>query len=133
LISKEIHNKAQGRYDEMKKYTKTHEWIDTETGKVGVSNYAQEQLGDIVYVELPAVGKEVKKGERIVSLESVKAAGDVYAPVSGKIVAVNEQVNATPELINQDPEGEGWLIQIEISNPAELDELLTEDEYKASL
>jgi len=117
----------------MKKYTKTHEWIDTETGKVGVSNYAQEQLGDIVYVELPAVGKEVKKGERIVSLESVKAAGDVYAPVSGKIVAVNEQVNATPELINQDPEGEGWLIQIEISNPAELDELLTEDEYKASL
>ncbi|ANE42064.1 MAG: glycine cleavage system protein GcvH [Fervidobacterium pennivorans] len=117
----------------MKKYTKTHEWIDTETGKVGVSNYAQEQLGDIVYVELPAVGKEVKKGDRIVSLESVKAAGDVYAPVSGKIVAVNEKVNATPELINQDPEGEGWLVQIEISNPAELDELLTEDEYKASL
>jgi glycine cleavage system H protein len=117
----------------MKKYTKTHEWIDTETGKVGVSNYAQEQLGDIVYVELPAVGKEVKKGERIVSLESVKAAGDVYAPVSGKIVAVNEKVNATPELINQDPEGEGWLVQIEISNPAELDELLTEDEYKATL
>ncbi|WP_448378498.1 glycine cleavage system protein GcvH [Fervidobacterium sp.] len=117
----------------MKKYTKTHEWIDTETGKVGVSNYAQEQLGDIVYVELPAVGKEVKKGERIVSLESVKAAGDVYAPVSGKIVAVNDKVNATPELINQDPEGEGWLVQIEISNPAELDELLTEDEYKATL
>ncbi|AFG35355.1 glycine cleavage system protein GcvH [Fervidobacterium pennivorans subsp. shakshaketiis] len=117
----------------MKKYTKTHEWIDTETGKVGVSNYAQEQLGDIVYVELPAVGKEVKKGERIVSLESVKAAGDVYAPVSGKIVAVNDKVNATPELINQDPEGEGWLVQIEMSNPAELDELLTEDEYKATL
>lgn len=117
----------------MKKYTKTHEWIDTETGKVGVSNYAQEQLGDIVYVELPAVGKEVKKGERIASLESVKAAGDVYAPVSGKIVAVNEKVNATPELINQDPEGEGWLVQIEISNPGELDELLTEDEYKATL
>ncbi|QIV78290.1 glycine cleavage system protein GcvH [Fervidobacterium pennivorans] len=117
----------------MKKYTKTHEWIDTETGKVGVSNYAQEQLGDIVYVELPAVGKEVKKGERIVSLESVKAAGDVYAPVSGKIVAVNDKVNAMPELINQDPEGEGWLVQIEMSNPAELDELLTEDEYKATL
>jgi glycine cleavage system H protein len=117
----------------MKKYTKTHEWIDTETGKVGVSNYAQEQLGDIVYVELPAVGKEVKKGERIASLESVKAAGDVYAPVSGKIVAVNEKVNATPELINQDPEGEGWIVQIEISNPAELDELLTENEYKATL
>jgi len=89
----------------MKKYTKTHEWIDTETGKVGVSNYAQEQLGDIVYVELPAVGKEVKKGERIVSLESVKAAGDVYAPVSGKIVAVNDKVKRHARIDKPRPRG----------------------------
>lgn len=114
----------------MKKYAKTHEWFDTETGYVGVSNYAQDKLGDIVYVDLPQVGREVKKGEVIVSLESVKAAGDVYAPVSGKIVEVNEKVNATPELVNQDPEGEGWLVKIEAVNPAEFDELLTEEEYK---
>lgn len=114
----------------MKKYAKTHEWFDTETGYVGVSNYAQDKLGDIVYVDLPQVGREVKKGEVIVSLESVKAAGDVYAPVSGKIVEVNEKVNATPELVNQDPEGEGWLVKMEATNPAEFDELLTEEEYK---
>ncbi|MFN3328761.1 MAG: glycine cleavage system protein GcvH, partial [Fervidobacterium pennivorans] len=111
----------------------THEWFDTETGFVGVSSHAQEQLGDVVFVDLPKVGREVKKGEVIVSIESVKAAGDVYAPVSGKIVAVNEKLNATPELINQDPEGEGWIVKIEASNPAELDELLSEEEYKNSL
>jgi len=117
----------------MRKYAKTHEWIDTDSGFVGISNHAQEELGDIVYVELPAVGKEVKKGEVIASLESVKAAGDVYAPVSGKVVAVNDKVNATPELINQDSEGEGWIVKIEPSNPAEFDELMTEEEYKNSL
>jgi len=117
----------------MRKYAKTHEWIDTDIGFVGISNHAQEELGDIVYVELPAVGKEVKKGEVIASLESVKAAGDVYAPVSGKVVAVNDKVNATPELINQDPEGEGWIVKIEPSNFAEFDELMTEEEYKNSL
>ncbi|MEJ5258449.1 MAG: glycine cleavage system protein GcvH [Fervidobacterium sp.] len=117
----------------MKRFAKTHEWYDNETGYVGVSQYAQEQLGDIVYVDLPAVGKEVKKGDVIVSLESVKAAGDVYAPVSGKIVAVNDKVNTNPEIINQDPEGEGWLVKIEASNPAEFDELMSEEEYRKSL
>ncbi|MGB9614172.1 MAG: glycine cleavage system protein GcvH [Fervidobacterium sp.] len=117
----------------MKKYAKTHEWVDIETGIVGITNHAQEQLGDIVYVDLPQVGREVKKGEVIVSLESVKAAGDVYAPVSGKIIEVNEKVNATPELVNQDPEGEGWLVKIEPINPAEFDELLTEEEYKKTI
>ncbi|MGQ9855295.1 MAG: glycine cleavage system protein GcvH [Fervidobacterium sp.] len=117
----------------MKRFAKTHEWYDNETGYVGVSHYAQEQLGDIVYVDLPAVGKEVKKGDVIVSLESVKAAGDVYAPVSGKIVAVNDKVNTNPEIINQDPEGEGWLVKIEASNPAEFDELMSEEEYRKSL
>ncbi|HOJ95025.1 glycine cleavage system protein GcvH [Fervidobacterium sp. 2310opik-2] len=117
----------------MKKYAKTHEWFDTETGLVGISNHAQEQLGDIVFVDLPQVGKEVKKGEVILSLESVKAAGDIYAPVSGKIVEVNEKVSATPELVNQDPEGEGWLVKIEPTNPSEIEELLTEEEYKKIL
>ncbi|WP_448375077.1 glycine cleavage system protein GcvH [Fervidobacterium sp.] len=117
----------------MRRYAKTHEWIDTDSGLMGISNHAQEELGDIVFVELPAVGREVKKGEVIVSLESVKAAGDVYAPVSGKIVAVNDKVNATPELINQDPEGEGWLVKIEPSNPSDFDELMTEEEYKNTL
>ncbi|HOQ40362.1 MAG TPA: glycine cleavage system protein GcvH [Fervidobacterium sp.] len=114
----------------MKKYAKSHEWFDTESGHVGISNHAQEQLGDIVYVDLPAIGKEVKKGEVIVSLESVKAAGDVYAPVSGKIVAVNDKISATPELVNQDSEGEGWLIKLEPTNPSEIDELLDEASYK---
>jgi glycine cleavage system H protein len=123
----------KGRVTIMKKYAKTHEWVDIETGIVGITNHAQEQLGDIVYVDLPQVGREVKKGEVIVSLESVKAAGDVYAPVSGKIIEVNEKVNATPELVNQDPEGEGWLVKIEPINPAEFDELLTEEEYKKTI
>ncbi|MFN3691839.1 MAG: glycine cleavage system protein GcvH [Fervidobacterium sp.] len=117
----------------MKKFAKTHEWFDTETGFVGITSHAQEQLGDVVFVDLPQVGREVKKGEVIVSIESVKAAGDVYSPVSGKIVAVNEKLNTTPELINQDPEGEGWIVKIEVSNPAEIDELLSEQEYKTSL
>lgn len=117
----------------MKKFAKTHEWLDTETGHVGISLHAQEQLGDVVFVDLPQVGRNVKKGEVIVSIESVKAAGDVYAPVSGKIVAVNEKLNANPELINQDPEGEGWIVKIELSDPVEIDELLSEEDYKNSL
>ncbi|HOP81674.1 MAG TPA: glycine cleavage system protein GcvH [Fervidobacterium sp.] len=114
----------------MKKYAKSHEWFDTESGCVGISVHAQEQLGDIVYVDLPAVGKEVKKGELIASLESVKAAGDVYAPISCKVIAVNDKVSATPELVNQDAEGEGWLVKVEPTNPSEIDELLGEEEYK---
>ncbi|MBO8138877.1 MAG: glycine cleavage system protein GcvH [Thermosipho sp. (in: Bacteria)] len=114
----------------MKKYTKTHEWIDTDSGLVGITNHAQEELGDIVYVDLPEVGKEVKKGEVLLSIESVKAASDIYAPVSGKIVEVNSELDASPELVNEDAEGKGWLVKIEISNSDELNELLTEEEYK---
>ncbi|MCD6105396.1 MAG: glycine cleavage system protein GcvH [Thermosipho sp. (in: Bacteria)] len=114
----------------MKKYTKTHEWIDIDSGLVGITNHAQEELGDIVYVDLPEVGKEVKKGEVLLSIESVKAASDIYAPVSGKIVEVNSELDASPELVNEDAEGKGWLVKIEISNSDELNELLTEEEYK---
>ncbi|MBO8160152.1 MAG: glycine cleavage system protein GcvH [Thermosipho sp. (in: Bacteria)] len=117
----------------MKKYTKTHEWVDTETGLIGITNHAQEELGDIVYVDLPEVGKEVKKGEVLLAIESVKAATDVYAPVSGKVVEVNSELDASPELVNEDAEGNGWLVKLEFSNPEELKELLTEDEYKEFL
>ncbi|EKF49084.1 glycine cleavage system protein H [Thermosipho africanus H17ap60334] len=116
----------------MKKFTKTHEWVD-ENGYVGITSHAQEELGDIVYVDLPEVGKEVKKGDVLLSIESVKAASDVYAPISGKIVEVNSELDARPELVNEDAEGEGWLVKIEISNPSELDELMTEEEYKEFL
>ncbi|AKI97206.1 glycine cleavage system protein GcvH [Kosmotoga pacifica] len=116
----------------MKKYAKTHEWVLVEgnVATVGVSNYAQEHLGDIVYVELPEAGKEIKKGETVCTIESVKAASDVYAPLSGKIIEINEELDAAPETINSDAEGSGWIFKIELSDPAELDGLLDEEEYK---
>lgn len=117
----------------MKKYTKTHEWIDTDNGLVGITNHAQEELGDIVFVDLPEIGKEVKKGDVLLSIESVKAASDIYAPVSGKIVEVNSELDASPELVNEDAEGKGWLVKIEILIPDELDELLTKEEYEKFL
>ena len=116
----------------MKKYTKTHEWVVVEdkVATVGITNHAQEQLGDVVYVDLPEVGREVKKGEVVASIESVKAAADVYAPLSGKIVEVNEKLDTEPELLNRDPEGEGWLFKMEISDEGELEDLLDEQAYQ---
>jgi len=116
----------------MKKYTKTHEWIELSdgTGTVGITNYAQERLGDVVYVELPDVGKKVKKGEAVLTVESVKAASDVYSPVDGEVVEVNETLNDNPGLINEDPEGKGWIFKIKVENSSQLDELLSEEEYK---
>ncbi|KAF2958065.1 glycine cleavage system protein H [Thermotoga sp. Ku-13t] len=116
----------------MKKFAKTHEWVEVEgnLAVVGISNHAQEKLGDVVYVDLPQVGKIVKKGEAFMSVESVKAASDIYAPVSGKIVEVNEKLSNQPELINKDAEGEGWLVKIEMSDPAELSNLLDEESYR---
>ncbi|AJC73400.1 glycine cleavage system protein H [Pseudothermotoga hypogea DSM 11164 = NBRC 106472] len=116
----------------MKKFAKTHEWVkvDGKLAVVGISNHAQEKLGDVVYVDLPQVGKVVKKGEVFMSVESVKAASDIYAPVSGKIVEVNEKLSNQPELINKDAEGEGWLVKIEMTNPDELSDLLDEEAYR---
>jgi len=116
----------------MKKYTKTHEWIELSdgTGTVGITNYAQEKLGDVVYVELPDVGKKVKKGEAVLTVESVKAASDVYSPADGEVVEVNETLNDNPGLINEDPEGKGWIFKIKVENLSQLDELLSEEEYK---
>ncbi|MBT1248741.1 MULTISPECIES: glycine cleavage system protein GcvH [unclassified Thermosipho (in: thermotogales)] len=116
----------------MKRYTKTHEWVD-ENGYVGITEHAQEKLGDIVYVDLPEVGAELKKGDILLSIESVKAASDIYVPVSGKIVEVNEELDSQPELINEDAEGKGWIIKIEFSNKEEFDELMSEEEYKEFL
>ncbi len=113
------------------KYTKTHEWVKVEgnVARIGITYHAQEQLNDIVYVELPEVGTEVSKGDSLAVVESVKAASDVYSPVSGKVVAVNEEVVDSPELLNEDPY-ENWLVEIEMSNPDELNELLSPEEYR---
>lgn len=116
----------------MKKFAKTHEWVkvDGNLATVGISNHAQEKLGDVVYVDLPQVGRVVKKGEAFMSVESVKAASDIYAPVSGKIVEVNEKLSTQPELINKDAEGEGWLVKIEVTDLSELSDLLDEEAYR---
>jgi glycine cleavage system H protein len=106
----------------MKKFTETHEWIQVENGigTVGITNYAQRELGVIVFVELPEVGKKVKCGEEAAVLESTKAAADVYSPVSGEILKVNAALNGDSELVNRSAENEGWIFQVKVSNPEEL-------------
>ncbi len=115
-------------------YTKDHEWALQEGNKVrvGISDFAQSELGDIAYVELPEVGTEVSKGDPVCSIDSLKSSSEIYAPVSGKIVEVNETLRNEEncEIINSDPLGEGWIFVIEMSNPDELNELMSEDEYK---
>jgi glycine cleavage system H protein len=114
------------------RYTKSHEWVRVEggTARVGITDYAQKKLGDVVYVELPEVGKKLKKGEVAVTVESVKAAESVYAPVSGEVVEVNEELVSTPGAINQDPYGNGWLFVLKVENEDELSELLDAEAYK---
>ncbi|MDI3472039.1 MAG: glycine cleavage system protein [Thermotogaceae bacterium] len=116
----------------MKKYSKTHEWVevDGKIATIGISNHAQEELGDVVFVELPEIGKEVKKGEVLCSVESVKAASDIYAPLTGKVIEVNTELDTTPEIINQDAEGKGWIAKLEFTDESELDDLMSEEEYK---
>ncbi|MFN3855495.1 MAG: glycine cleavage system protein GcvH [Phreatobacter sp.] len=117
------------------KYTKDHEYIRVEgdIGTVGISHYAQEQLGDVVFVELPGVGKTVKKGDSAAVVESVKAASDIYAPVSGEVTAANPELEGAPATVNEDPAGKGWFFKVKITNPAELDDLMDEAAYKAFL
>ncbi|NLT95467.1 MAG: glycine cleavage system protein GcvH [Clostridia bacterium] len=115
-------------YPKNLKYTKEHEWVDLETKKVGITYFAQESLGDVVFVELPEIGTELEVGDTIGVVESVKAVSDIYAPVSGKVVAVNEELLDSPELINQDPYGKGWIIEMEITGGE--DELLDAAEYQ---
>jgi glycine cleavage system H protein len=114
------------------RYTKDHEWIsvDGDVGTVGITKYAQEQLGDIVFVELPAVGKAITKGGEAAVVESVKAASDVYAPISGDVVAVNDALSDAPATVNEDAEGKGWFMKVKLKNPKELDELMSAEQYQ---
>jgi glycine cleavage system H protein len=114
------------------KYSKEHEWVLVEgkVATVGVTDYAQDQLGDIVFVELPAVGDKVSKEDAFGVVESVKAVSDIYAPVSGKVLEVNDDLPENPEMLNEDPYGDGWIIKIEMSDPEELDDLMNAAEYE---
>lgn len=114
------------------RYSKDHEYIRIEgdVGTVGISDYAQAQLGDVVFVELPAVGKALAKGGEAAVVESVKAASEVYAPVSGEVVEVNDELEAAPGAVNEDPAGKGWFLKIRIKDAAELDGLMNEAEYQ---
>ncbi|GIW39946.1 MAG: glycine cleavage system protein GcvH [Candidatus Binatia bacterium] len=115
------------------KYTREHEWVLVEenTATVGITDYAQDQLGEIVYVELPSVGDKVSKGDAFAVVESVKTVSDIYAPVSGTVVEVNEDLPDNPTLVNEDPYGDGWIVRIEMTDTTELDDLLTAEEYQA--
>jgi glycine cleavage system H protein len=117
------------------KFTKDHEWVEVEgdVATVGVTGYAAEQLGDVVFVEVPEVGKTVKQGEGLAVVESVKAASDVYAPVSGEVVEANGQLSDAPETVNAVPEAGGWFAKIKLSNPSELDALMDRTAYEAFL
>jgi glycine cleavage system H protein len=114
-----------------RRYTKTHEWVtvDGKVATVGITDFAQSQLGDVVFLELPSTGRKLGSRETFGVIESVKAASDLYAPVAGRITAVNEKLAAKPELINSDPYGEGWILKIELAGDAPTD-LLDEAEYK---
>ena len=114
------------------RYTKDHEYIRVEgdAGIVGISDYAQGQLGDVVFVELPSVGKTLSKGDEAAVVESVKAASEVYAPVSGEVVEVNSDLEASPGTVNEDPAGRGWFMKIRLTNASELDGLMTEEQYQ---
>jgi glycine cleavage system H protein len=117
------------------RYTKDHEWIrlDGEVATVGISEHAQNALGDIVYVELPEIGKQVEKGGEAAVVESVKAASDVYAPVTGQVIAVNETLDGSPATINEDAEGKGWFFRLKLADPAQLEELMSAEQYKEYL
>ena len=118
-----------------KKYTKEHEWVEVEgdTATVGITNHAQESLGDIVFIDLPTVGKEVKSNEELCVIESVKAASDIYAPIDGEVIEINNNLNDDASIVNQDPEKDGWIFKMKIADPSQYNNLMTLDEYLASL
>ena len=117
------------------RYTRDHEWIRLEgdTALLGISDYAQEQLGDIVFVELPAIGKKLAKGAEAAVVESVKAASEIYAPVAGEVIAVNDALADQPGTVNNDPEGAGWFLKLKVADRADLDTLMDSEAYKAFL
>jgi glycine cleavage system H protein len=125
-------------YPEDLKYTSEHEWLRApgtaeDSVRIGITDYAQDALGDIVYVSLPEVGAEIESGAAVGELESTKSVSDVYAPMAGKVVARNESLEASPELVNSDPYGEGWLFEIVPANPGDVDGLMDASSYEGSL
>ncbi|MGH2461726.1 MAG: glycine cleavage system protein GcvH [Chloroflexota bacterium] len=122
-------------YPQDLRYTKDHEWIRVAGGRgvVGITAFAAEQLGDVVFVELPRVGAKLEQGKPFGVVESVKTASDLYAPVSGAATEVNQKLVDQPELVNQDPYGEGWMIEMDVSNPSQIAALLTAEQYEAQL
>ncbi|KPK21663.1 MAG: glycine cleavage system protein H [Dehalococcoidia bacterium SM23_28_1] len=114
-----------------RRYTKEHEWVRVEDdlGTVGITDYAQDQLGDIVYVDLPSPGTRVKQLDKLGEIESVKAVSDLYSPVGGEVAEVNQEIMDRPELVNQSPYDEGWLVRLRLVDPAEVDSLLTAEQY----
>ncbi len=118
-------------YPETYKFTKEHEWVHAEgdDGTVGITDHAQHELGDIVFVDLPSVGAKIKKGDTLGSVESVKAVSDIYSPVSGEITAVNELLSKHPEKLNEDPHGDAWLAKLKLSAPDEIKDLMSSGDY----
>jgi len=119
-------------YPENFRYTKEHEWVQTAdgVGTVGITDHAQKELGDIVYVDLPKMGARVERGTSFGSVESVKAVSDIYAPVSGEVIGINEILSNKPETLNEDPHGAGWLVKIKLSDPGEIQQLLSAEDYQ---
>ena len=118
-------------YPDTYKFTKEHEWVhaDGDSGTVGITDHAQHELGDIVFVELPAIGKKVKKGDTLGSVESVKAVSDIYSPISGEVTAVNDLLTKHPEKLNEDPHGDAWLAKLTLSAPDEIKDLMSSADY----
>ncbi len=121
------------RVEEGRYYTKDHLWVkvDGDDAVVGITDYGQHQLGDIVYIELPSVDSEVEAGEKVASIESVKASIDIFSPLTGKIISVNEDLKEDPSLLNTDPYGEGWIFEMKMSDLTELEDLMLDVDYKA--
>lgn len=123
---------GNGGYPADLKYTREHEWVAVQgkVGTIGITQYAQSELGDIVFVELPKIGTQVVAGERFATVESVKAVSELYAPISGEVIEVNAALAESPETLNQDPYAAGWIVKITIANPDEIDALLSADDYR---
>ncbi len=119
-------------YPENFRYTKEHEWVlvEGDTGTIGITDHAQEELGDIVYVDLPKAGTQIEQGKSLGSVESVKAVSDVYSPVSGEVVEANPLLAESPEKLNEDPHGVAWLVKVKLANPAEVQHLMTAADYQ---
>lgn len=120
-------------YPKELKYDKEHEWIKVidDIAVIGISDFAQDQLGEVVYVELPTVGDEIVAGENFGEIESVKSVSELFSPVSGEIVEVNDALSDTPETVNEDPYGDGWMVKIKMGDPSQTDDLMSSDEYEA--